>query len=299
MLKSLKKLEIWSKRSMWTLFCVYVWISKGHFLTRNLNPRFKLLLHPAPCGLVLALPCHLLQVTWHGPSCLTSWKIGVPPHEIVVRLRRCKRKACCNLQITMKQMEMLLLLVSSGFHEKNIYWLLPCARFPLTHWKRRWCWEGLGAGGKGDDRGWMAGWHHWLDGRWVWVNSGSWWWTGRPGALRFMGLQRVGHDWATELNWTELTDYKGQAPFSVRRQPRPTDGESEWPPGLRVTNVKEQCKVWGGSVCAPANRPALRRWSWGYLGSRLADRGEGHPRLNEAYAQAWREPGQILLCATI
>ena len=38
----------------------------------------------------------------------------------------------------------------------------------------------------------------------VWVNSGSWWWTGRPGLLQFMGLQRVGHDWATELNWTEL-----------------------------------------------------------------------------------------------
>jgi len=45
----------------------------------------------------------------------------------------------------------------------------------------------------------MAGWHHWLDGRWVWVNSGSWWWTGRPGVLRFMGSQRVRHDWATEL----------------------------------------------------------------------------------------------------
>ena len=39
---------------------------------------------------------------------------------------------------------------------------------------------------------------------WVWVNSGNWWWTGRPGVLRFMGSQRVGHDWATELNWTEL-----------------------------------------------------------------------------------------------
>ena len=144
--------------------------------------------------------------------------------------------------------------------------------------------------------GWMASLTLWT---WVWVNSRSWWWTGRPGALRFMGSQRVRHDWATELNWTELTDCKGQAPFSVRRQPRPTDGESEWPPGLRVTNVKEQCKVWGGSVCAPANRPALRRWSWGYLGSRLADRGEGHPRLKEAYAQAWREPGQLLLCVTI
>ena len=39
---------------------------------------------------------------------------------------------------------------------------------------------------------------------WIWVNSRRWWWTGRPGVLRFMGLQRVGHDWATELNWDYL-----------------------------------------------------------------------------------------------
>ena len=44
--------------------------------------------------------------------------------------------------------------------------------------------------------GWMASPTRWT---WVWVNSGSWWWTGRPGMLQFMGLQRVGHDWATEL----------------------------------------------------------------------------------------------------
>ena len=59
-----------------------------------------------------------------------------------------------------------------------------------------------GAGGEGDDRGWdgwMASLTRWT---WVWVNSRSWWWTGRPGVLRFMGSQRVGHDWATELNWT-------------------------------------------------------------------------------------------------
>ena len=74
----------------------------------------------------------------------------------------------------------------------------------LTHWKRLWCWEGLGAGGKGDARGW-DGWMASLTRcMWVWVNSGSWWWTGRPGVLRFMGLQRVEHDWGTELNWTEL-----------------------------------------------------------------------------------------------
>ena len=56
----------------------------------------------------------------------------------------------------------------------------------------------------------MAGWHHWLDGReWVWVNSGRWWWTGRPGVLRFMGSQRVGHDWATELNWMKESEFFG------------------------------------------------------------------------------------------
>ena len=40
---------------------------------------------------------------------------------------------------------------------------------------------------------------------WVWVNSGRWWWTGRPGMLQSMGLQRVEHDWEAELNWTEQT----------------------------------------------------------------------------------------------
>ena len=44
---------------------------------------------------------------------------------------------------------------------------------------------------------------------WVWVNSGSWWWTGRPGVLQLMGLQRFGHDWATELNWTETINKDG------------------------------------------------------------------------------------------
>ena len=60
---------------------------------------------------------------------------------------------------------------------------------------------GMGAGGEGDKRGWDG----WMPSRtrwtWVWVNSGNWWWTGRLGMLWFMGSQRVGHDWATELNW--------------------------------------------------------------------------------------------------
>ena len=70
-----------------------------------------------------------------------------------------------------------------------------------------WCWEGLGAGGEGDDRGWdgwMVSLTRWM---WVWVNSGSWWWTGRPGVLQFMGSQRVGHDWVTELSWNYVKFY--------------------------------------------------------------------------------------------
>ena len=64
------------------------------------------------------------------------------------------------------------------------------------HWK---------AGREVDDRGldgWVASPTQWT---WVWVNSGSWWWTGRPGVLQFMGSQRVGQDWGTKLNWTEHT----------------------------------------------------------------------------------------------
>ena len=56
-------------------------------------------------------------------------------------------------------------------------------------------------GGEDDDRGWdgwMASLTQWI---WVWVDSGSWWWTGRPGVLQSMGSQRVGHNWAAELNW--------------------------------------------------------------------------------------------------
>ena len=67
--------------------------------------------------------------------------------------------------------------------------------------KRPWCWERLRAGGEGDNRGW-DGWiaspTQWT---WLWVDSGSWWWTGRPGMVQFTGSQRVEHDWAAKLNW--------------------------------------------------------------------------------------------------
>ena len=70
-------------------------------------------------------------------------------------------------------------------------------------------WERLKAGGEGDYRGWdgwMASPTQW---KWVWVNCWSWWWAGRPCVLQSMGSQKVGHDWATELNWF----YKNLSPL--------------------------------------------------------------------------------------
>ena len=108
----------------------------------------------------------------------------------------------------------MLIIISGSFLDHNIkrmsvhwkdwFWswnssTLATSFEELTHWKWLWGWEGLGAGGEGDDRGWdgwMASLSRWT---WVWVNSRSWWWTGRPDVLQFMGSQRVGHDWATDL----------------------------------------------------------------------------------------------------
>ena len=91
-----------------------------------------------------------------------------------------------------------------NIHWKDWYWswnsnTLASGCEELSHLKRPWCWERLRAGREGDDRGWdgwMASPTQWT---WVWVSSGSWWWTGKPGMLQSMGLQRVRHDWVIEL----------------------------------------------------------------------------------------------------
>ena len=99
--------------------------------------------------------------------------------------------------------------ISPEFHWKDWCWswnsniLDPWCK-ELTHWKRPWCRERLKEGGEGDDRGWngwMASPTQWT---WVWVNSGSCWWTGRPDMLQSMGSQRLGHDSVTELNWYRI-----------------------------------------------------------------------------------------------
>ena len=94
-------------------------------------------------------------------------------------------------------------------------------------------------------RGWQS--MKWLDPSltrwtWVWVDSGSWWWTGRPGVLWFMGLQRVGHDWVTELNWTY---YWSQQVSS---------------PGLKSRAREILCPPWGhGKTIVLSAQTALRK----------------------------------------
>ena len=88
----------------------------------------------------------------------------------------------------------------------------------LTHLKRLWCRERLGAGGQGEDRGWdgwMALLTQWT---WVWVNSGSWWWTGRPGVLHGVAKSRT---WLS--NWTELQGFPGG---SVAKSPPAIAGDA-------------------------------------------------------------------------
>ena len=99
----------------------------------------------------------------------------------------------------------------------NIHWKNWCRswnfsslatwREELTHLKRPWCWERLRMGGERNGvgwDGWMASPTHWP---WVLVNSGSCWWTGKPGVLQSMGSQRAWHDCATKVNWTELLNW--------------------------------------------------------------------------------------------
>ena len=106
--------------------------------------------------------------------------------------------------------------------------------------------------GEGDDRGW-DGWMalptRWT---WVWVNSGSWWWTGRPGVLQFMESQRVGHDWATELNWTDWIIKKArefQKKTSISASPNMPKTSTVW----IITNCGKYFKRWDYQTTWPVS----------------------------------------------
>ena len=111
--------------------------------------------------------------------------------------------------IARKSNQSILKEISPNIHWRDWCWnwnsntLATWGKEP-TLWKRSWCLWGFKVGGEEGDRGWdgwMTSLTQWT---WVWMDSGSLWWTGRPGVWWFVGSQRVGHDWVTELNWTEL-----------------------------------------------------------------------------------------------
>jgi len=87
--------------------------------------------------------------------------------------------------------------------------------------------------------GWMASLTRWT---WVWVDSGSWWWTRMPGMLWFMGSQRVGHDWVTEMNWTEKSHRGPEWP------PNPCDNFlnvwRQWAPFLKCPFPRWNNPAW-------------------------------------------------------
>ena len=136
-----------------------------------------------------------------------SWTIKKSEHQRIDAFELwCWRRLLRVPWTARRSNQSILKEIVQGVHWKDWCWswnsnTLATWCEELTHLKRLWCWGRLKAGGEGDDRrwnGWMASLTRWT---WVCVDSGSWWWTGRPGVLRFMGSQRVRHDWVTELNW--------------------------------------------------------------------------------------------------
>ena len=93
---------------------------------------------------------------------------------------------------------------------------------------------------------------------WVWVSSGSWWWTGRPGVLRFMGPQRVGHDWATELNWCLTYDWECES-CCLWEKPQSERGK-----GNRRSNMTQEGSLphWESRGC---QRQRDARVPYGYI----------------------------------
>ena len=108
--------------------------------------------------------------------------------------------------ITRRSNQLILKKISpeyslEGLMLKLKFWYLTIWCKELTHWKRPWCWKRMKVRGEGGDRGldgWMASPAQWT---WVRASFGCWWQTGKPSMVQSMGLQRVGHDWVTKLNW--------------------------------------------------------------------------------------------------
>ena len=178
----------------------------GRKVTTNLDSIFKSrdITLPTKVRLVKAM---VFPVVMYGCE---SWTVKKSEHWRIDAFELlCWRRLLRVLWTARKSTQSILKEISPGCSLVGLMLATSCEE--LTHWKRPWCWEGFGATGEGDNKGW-DGWMpsptQWT---WVWVNSGSWWWTGKPGVLQSKWLQRVGH-WATEL--TEHVGYCHPGKFS-------------------------------------------------------------------------------------
>ena len=141
----------------------------------------------------------------------------------------------------------------------------------LTHWKRPWFWERLRGGGEGDDRGWEGWMASPTQRMWVWVNSGSWWWTGRPGMLHFMGVGEANSQ--TQLNWTEyVRRYQGRALKKIREGAvagvcgRGNPGVIVQGPWGSIMLCVEGTARRRGEWSRVSEEERERRWGWGWDG---------------------------------
>ena len=160
-------------------------------------------------GILRSWCSHLYHLSHQGSPAIMygceSWTIEKAVHQIIDAFELwCWRRLLKVPWTARKSNQSIVKDISSEYSLEGLMLKLKFQSFghlakeELTHWKRPWCWKRLKVGGEGDDRGWdgwMASPTQWT---WVWVSSRSWWWTGKPGMLQFMGLQRVRHDWATE-----------------------------------------------------------------------------------------------------
>ena len=130
-----------------------------------------------------------------------SWTIKKAEHRRIDAFELwCWRRLCKEIQPVHPKGDQSWVFIGRTDVEAEIPILRPSDVKSWLIWKDPDAGKDLRAGGEGDYRGWvgwMASPTQWT---WVWVNSGSWWWTGRPGVLHSLGSQRVGHDWVTELN---------------------------------------------------------------------------------------------------
>ena len=107
-----------------------------------------------------------------------------------------------------------------------------------------------------------------------WVSSGSWWWTGNPGMLQSMGSQRVGHDWVTELNWTELNWISLRISFKLWVRRGRNRARRSWDSAIRREKRNRGRRLWGS-----IQEAGEKSWGCGVLEAKWKEsfEAENHP----------------------